>query len=269
MVGFLDRYPGSVHAADIRFRLALHYCEKEQWQDAKREFEAVSYKALTRADRERYDVRMGYIEFLSGNYDKAVEYFDRVPAGGTASDHAIYYKAYIAYSRGNIDAAYSGFSALKSSEIYSALIPFYLVQLEFDRGNYKYVTDNCDQLIANSSGAERTAVMRLAAEAWFRQDNYRQSRQYITTYAKSIEGSMSREDNYLLGYTSYRTADYAGAVEPLKAACNGTDNLAQNASYHLADCYIRLGDKKNAIRAFAMAADEHYNNEISEDALFA
>ena len=268
MVGFLDRYPGSVHAADIRFRLALHYCEKEQWQDAKREFEAVSYKALTRADRERYDVRMGYIEFLSGSYDKAVEYFDRVPAGGTASDHAIYYKAYIAYSRGNIDAAYSGFSALKSSEIYSALIPFYLVQLEFDRGNYKYVADNCDQLIANSSGAERTAVMRLAAEAWFRQDNYRQSRQYITTYAKSIEGSMSREDNYLLGYTSYRTADYAGAVEPLKAACNGTDNLAQNASYHLADCYIRLGDKKNAIRAFAMAADEHYNNEISEDALF-
>ena len=268
MVGFLDRYPGSVHAADIRFRLALHYCEKEQWQDAKREFEEVNYKALTRADRERYDVRMGYIEFLSGNYDKAVEYFDRVPAGGTASDHAIYYKAYIAYSRGNIDAAYSGFSALKSSEIYSALIPFYLVQLEFDRGNYKYVTDNCDQLIANSSGAERTAVMRLAAEAWFRQDNYRQSRQYITTYAKSIEGSMSREDNYLLGYTSYRTADYAGAVEPLKAACNGTDNLAQNASYHLADCYIRLGDKKNAIRAFAMAADEHYNNEISEDALF-
>ena len=268
MVSFLDRYPGSVHAADIRFRLALHYCEMEQWQDAKREFEAVSYKALTRADRERYDVRMGYIEFLSGNYDAAVGYFDRVPAGGTASDHAVYYKAYIAYSRGDIDAAYKGFSALKNSEIYSALIPFYLVQLEFDRGNYRYVTDNCDALIATSSGKERTAVMRLAAEAWFRQENYRQSLQYITIYAKSVEGDMSREDNYLLGYTSYRTADYAGAVEPLKAACNGTDNLAQNASYHLADCYIRLGDKKNAIRAFAMAADEHYNNEISEDALF-
>lgn len=268
MVSFLDRYPGSVHAADIRFRLALHYCEMEQWQDAKREFEAVSYKALTRADRERYDVRMGYIEFLAGNYDAAVGYFDRVPAGSTASDHAVYYKAYIAYSRGDIDAAYKGFSVLKNSEIYSALIPFYLVQLEFDRGNYRYVTDNCDALIATSSGKERTAVMRLAAEAWFRQENYRQSLQYITIYAKSVEGDMSREDNYLLGYTSYRTADYAGAVEPLKAACNGTDNLAQNASYHLADCYIRLGDKKNAIRAFAMAADEHYNNEISEDALF-
>ena len=268
MIGFLNRYPGSVHAADIRFRLALHYCETEQWESAKREFEAVSYKALNRADRERYDVRMGYIEFLAGEYDKALSYFDRVPAGGTASDHAIYYKAYIAYQRGDIDAAYDGFSKLKSSEIYSSLIPFYLVQLEFDRGNYKYVTDNCDALLEKSSGKERTAVLRLAAEAWFRQEGYRRSLQYITAYAKSLEGAMSREDNYLLGYTSYRTADYAGAVEPLKAACNGTDNLAQNASYHLADCYIRLGDKRNAIHAFAMAADERYNNEIAEDALF-
>ena len=47
MIGFLNRYPGSVHAADIRFRLALHYCETEQWESAKREFEAVSYKALS------------------------------------------------------------------------------------------------------------------------------------------------------------------------------------------------------------------------------
>jgi TolA-binding protein len=109
--------------------------------------------------------------------------------------------------------------------------------------------------------------MRLAAEAWFRLEGYNKALQYITAYAKNI-GAMSREDNYLLGYTAYRTADYASAIEPLKAACNGTDNLAQNASYHLADCYIRLGDKRNAIRAFAMAADERYNNEIAEDALF-
>ena len=110
--------------------------------------------------------------------------------------------------------------------------------------------------------------MRLAAEAWFRLDGYNKALQYITAYAKSNGQNLSREDNYLLGYTAYRTADYAGAVEPLKSVCTGTDNLAQNASYHLADCYIRLGDKRNAIRAFAMAADERYNNEISEDALF-
>ena len=115
-----------------------------------------------------------------------------------------------------------------------------------------------------ASDSERNAVMRVAAESWFRLEGYSKALQYITAYAKGRGANMSREDNYLLGYTAYRTADYASAIEPLKAVCNGTDDLAQNASYHLADCYIRLGDKRNAIHAFAMAADERYRNEIEQ-----
>ena len=165
MLDFITRYPGSVHAADVRFLLALHYCETEEWAKAKAEFEKVHYKSLTRADRERYDVRMGYIEFIEGNYEQSVSYFDRITNRGTAYEHALYYKSYISYMGGDINKAYDGFSALKSSEIYSDLIPYYLVQLEFDRGNYKYVVDNCDKLLESSSGGERSAVMRLAAEA--------------------------------------------------------------------------------------------------------
>ncbi|MBQ3209766.1 MAG: tetratricopeptide repeat protein [Alistipes sp.] len=268
MKSFLTHYPGSVHATDVRFLLAMHYCETEQWAAAKAEFESVPYKSLTTADRERYDVRMGYICFLEGDYSNALTHFNRVPAGGVSYEHALYYISYINYSRGDIEKAYKGFVSLKNSEIYSGLIPFYLLQLEFDRENYKYVVDNCDALLAKSADTERNSVLRLAAEAWFRLDGYGKALQYITAYAKSVEDKMSREDNYLLGYTTYRTADYAGAVAPLKAVCTGTDNLAQNASYHLADCYVRLGDKKNAIHAFALAADERFNNDISEDALF-
>lgn len=268
MKSFLTRYPGSVHSADVRFMLALHYCETEQWAAAKAEFEKVPYKSLTAADRERYDVRMGYIAFLNGEYGDALAHFNRVEKGGTAYDHALYYTSYIHYSQGDIDRAYNGFVELQKSEIYSGLIPFYLLQLEFDRGNYKYVVDNCDALLSKAANTERSSILRLAAEAWFRLEGYSKSLAYITAFAKDSEGKMSREDNYLLGYTTYRTADYASAVAPLKAVCTGKDNLAQNASYHLADCYVRLGDKKNAIHAFALAADDRFNNNISEDALF-
>lgn len=268
MKAFLASYPGSVHAADIHFLLALHYCQTEQFDLAKEQFSKVSYNALTRYDRQRYDIRMGYIEFNAGNMDKALDYFNRISPLCEVADHATYYKSYIYYSGGELDKAYEGFMSLEKSEAYSKLIPFYLLQLEFERENYRYVTTHCDPLLKSAQGKERTAVMRLAAESWFRLEGYNKALQYITAYAQSSDGKMSREDNYLLGYTAYRTADYASAVEPLKAACDGTDNLAQNASYHLADCYIRLGDKRNAIRAFAMAADERYNNEIAEDALF-
>ena len=268
MKAFLASYPGSVYASDIRFLLALHYCETEEFASAKQLFETLTYKSLTVADRQRYDIRMGYIEFTEGNLNKAMEYFERIPSQCAVADHATYYKSYIYYQNGDFERAYNGFKSLQSSTEYSKLIPYYLLQIEFERGNYRYVTANCDALLQRATGAERSAIMRLAAEAWFRLDGYSKALQYITAYAKSEGQKLSREDNYLLGYTAYRTADYASAVEPLKAVCTGTDNLAQNASYHLADCYIRLGDKRNAIRAFAMAADEMYNNDISEDALF-
>ena len=268
MKAFLESYPGSVYASDIRFLLALHYCETEDFAAAKKLFTGVSYKSLTPYDRQRYDIRMGYIEFTEGNMAQAMEYFESIPSQSDVADHATYYKSYIHYQNGQLDKAYNGFKSLQNSAEYSKLIPYYLLQIEFERGNYSYVTANCDALLQTSTGGERTAIMRLAAEAWFRLEGYNKALQYITAYAKTAGKTLSREDNYLLGYTAYRTADYAGAVEPLKSVCTGTDNLAQNASYHLADCYIRLGDKRNAIRAFAMAADERYNNEITEDALF-
>ena len=268
MVDFLNRYPGSVYAANIRFLLAMYYCENEDFAKAKQHFSKVGYTALTREDKERYDVRMGYIEFMGGDFDKSIAYFSRISPQSDVADHAIYYKSYIYYTKGDFDRAYKGFASLATSDAYSKLVPFYLLQLEFERGNYKYVVSNCDQLLNVASDSERNAVMRVAAESWFRLEGYSKALQYITAYAKGRGANMSREDNYLLGYTAYRTADYASAIEPLKAVCNGTDDLAQNASYHLADCYIRLGDKRNAIHAFAMAADERYRNEIAEDALF-
>lgn len=264
---FLMRYPGSVHATDIRFLLALHYCEQEEFEKAKAQFAGVHYNALTREDREKYDVRMGYIEFLDGNLDSAYEYFERVPSYSQYVDHATYYKAYIHYTDGEYDKAYKGFISLSDSEAYSKVVPFYLLQLEFDRGNYKYVRDNCDELLGKAAEAEKGAILRMAAESWYRCEDYQKTLQYITAY-KNGGGKMGREENYMLGYATYRMTDYAGAIQILKSVCNGTDDIAQNASYHLADCYIRLGDKRNSINAFAMAADERYNNDIAEDALF-
>ena len=46
------------------------------------------------------------------------------------------------------------------------------------------------------------------------------------------------------------------------------DKLSQNASYHLADCYLRMGRKQQAMQSFAMASSEGYDDAISEDALF-
>lgn len=267
MLAFLRRYPESVHVNDVRFMLAMYYCEREEYSKARAYLDNVSYKALTEDNKERYNMRMGYIEFTSGNHDKAYKLFSTLSPTGNYADHAIYYKSYIHYARGEYKEAYIGFESLSKSDNYSKVIPYYLFQIEFARGNYQYVVKSGDELLKQSVEVERTELMRVIAEAWYRLQGYNKSLLYMSMYQRS-GGKMGREENYILGYSAYRSTDYATAIEALRKVAEGSDELAQNASYHLADCYIRRDDKRQAIHAFAMAADAKYNNEISEDALF-
>ena len=267
LLAFLRRYPESVHVNDVRFLLAMYHCEREEYTKARKYLDRVSYTTLSAGDKEKYNMRMGYIEFVSGDYDKAYKLFSTLSPSGSYADHAVYYKSYIHYARGEYKEAYKGFDSLRKSDNYAKVIPYYLFQIEFASGNYQYVVKSGDELLKQSVEVERTELMRVIAEAWYRLQGYNKSFVYMSMYQRS-GGKMGREENYILGYSAYRSTDYAVAIEALLKVAEGSDELAQNASYHLADCYIRRNNKRQAIHAFAMAADEKYNNEISEDALF-
>jgi len=267
MNAFLRRYPESVHTNDVRFLLGLYYCEHEEFSKARKCFEKVSYKALTLENRERFNMRMGYIEFMAGNYDKAYELFSMLSSTGRYAEHATYYKSYIRYAQGNYQQAYGGFNSLIKSDNYAKIIPYYLFQIEFASGNYRYVTKHGDELLKKAVATERTELMRIMAESWYHLQGYSKARHYMLGY-RAAGGEMGREENYLLGYSAYRSTDYTTAIETLRKVAEGNDELAQNASYHLADCYVNRGDKRQAIHAFAMAADTKFDKEIAEDALF-
>ena len=274
LIAFMRRYPESVHVNEVRFMLAMHYCEKEEYDKARDYFKKVSYVTLDDRDRERYNMRMGYIEFISGNHKEAYRLFSKLSPTGEYADHAVYYKSYIHYHNGDYNKAYDGFKSLEKSDNYAKIVPYYLFQIRFSSGDYRYVVENGDKLLRQAVAKERTSLMRVVAEAWYRLQDFNNAFTYMSMYKKS-GGNMGREENYILGYSAYRSTNYSVAIDALrKVAAEGEnkgmkgDNLSQNASYHLADCYIRINDKQQAIHAFAMAADEKFNNEISEDALF-
>ena len=274
LIAFMRRYPESVHVNEVRFMLAMYYCEQEQFNEAAKYLNEVSYVALNDADREKYNMRKGYIEFISENYKSAYETFSKLSPTGDYAEHATFYKSYIHYHNGEYDKAYKGFDSLKNSANYSKLIPYFLFQIKFASGDYRYVVENGDKLLNQSVEQERINLMRVIAESWYRLQDYNNACHYMSSYKKA-GGEMGRNENYILGYSAYRSTNYSLAIDALrKVAAEGQskddkgDNLAQNAAYHLADCYIRVNDKKQAINAFAMAADPKFDNEISEDALF-
>lgn len=105
------------------------------------------------------------------------------------------------------------------------------------------------------------------AEAWFRLGEYSKPLDYLDAFVQA-GGEMGRDENYLYGFSLYRTARYDDAAEYLRKACGADDALTQNASYHLADCYLRGGDKQQAMQSFAMASNAEFDSAIAEDALF-
>lgn len=264
---FSERYPGSTYANDVHFALGSYYCAAGDMPRAREQFGKTLYDALSPSQRERYDVRMGYVEFLDGDYPAAYGHFDRIGPKSEYADHALYYKSYIDYAEGRYDRARQGFAALARSEAYGEVIPYYLLQIEFRQGNYRYVTEHGDALAAKASPERRAELERVIAESWFRQEDYERTVAHLRAYAEA-GGQADRETNYLLGFSLYRTARYDEAAQLLRRVCGPEDELTQNASYHLADCCLRAGDKAGAMQAFAMASDERFDADLAEDALF-
>ncbi|UKI39568.1 MAG: tetratricopeptide repeat protein [Alistipes putredinis] len=52
---------------------------------------------------------------------------------------------------------------------------------------------------------------------------------------------MGRSENYIAGFSLYKEGDYRNAAPYLAKVCSADDALSQNASYHLADCYLKNG----------------------------
>lgn len=264
---FLELYNGSSYTNEIQFSLGAYYCILDDTQRAEEELSKVRYESLAPKYKDKYDLRMGYMAFMKGDYDAAERYFGRIAPSSDYADHAVYYKSYMAYSRGDFDTARNGFNSLLKSPLYRDLMPFYLMQIDFKSGDYQAVADKGEELMSHTMPEQAVQIRRMMAESWFQLGDYGKAVKYMNDYKES-GGEMNRVENYILGYSLYRQTFYSEAEDYLRAACGADDMLTQNASYNLADCYLRAGDKENAMRSFAMAASSAYDPNIAEDALF-
>ncbi len=265
MLDFMKRYPSSQLSNRMCFMLACYHCDNnEDFGRAEELFHEVDYEALNAREKERYDIRLGYIRFTQGDYLTASHRFMYIPENSEYYEHALYYNSYIDYQSGRYERAKAGFERLKNSDSYRTLIPYYLLQIEYREGNYDYVVAEGERLLPTSTRSVHDDLVRIIAESYFVKGDYPSALKYISMYPQQ---RFERQENYIMGYSLYRIARYADAVEPLRNVCGAEDALTQNASYHLADCYLRIGDKSNAAKAFSMASSSGYDANIEESAL--
>ncbi len=263
----LETYPSSPYTNEVRFRAGIYEYDTGWYADALVLLSAVNPRQLSRSDVNEYTFKTGHSYFETGDYENAQRELGKVTSDTVYGPHAEYYLAYMDYDRGDYAKAKQGFYNLSAHPSYEKLIPYYLLQIEFIEGNYNYVIEHGEGLIPHTAMPRKAELAKMIAQSWFYLDGFKKALAYMNMY-QELGGGMGREENYLVGYSYYRETLYRDAAEYLAKAAGADDRLSQNASYHLADAYLRLGDKQHAMQSFSIASAPGYDDKIAEDALF-
>jgi len=265
---FMQEHPEDLHVGTVKLELFKHTFAQKKWKESILWSDKVDRFALSPLELEEYRFKRGYAFFQDDQRDKALTEFSEVQNGtGAYSVPATYYASHVNYERGNYETALTGFQKLKSDENFGKLVPIYIAEILFLQGKYDELNAYVEPLLNEEGGVKRaTEINRLAGEANYRTGKYAEALPYLEKSAQRV--GVAREDRYILGYTYYKTGDCKKALAEFNLVANGEDSLAQLATYHMADCYLKLNQKNYARTAFKRAYEIGKDPKVTEDALF-
>ncbi|HRO98029.1 MAG TPA: tetratricopeptide repeat protein [Flavobacteriales bacterium] len=268
LLTFIAEHPEDLHIGAVRFELFKHAFAEKKWSDAIAWSDQVDRFSLSPSDLEEYRFKRGYAYFQEGEKDKALGEFAEVQNGeGQYAVPSRYYASHIHYERGQYEVALAGFRSLEKDENFGKLVPHYIAEILFLQGKYDELNSYVKPLLEDPGNTKRiNEINRLAGEANYRRGNYAEALPYLQKSAQRT--GVERGDRYILGYTYYRTGDCTKALAEFNLVANGDDSLAQMATYHMADCYLKLNEKNYARNAFKRASEIGKDPKVTEDALF-
>lgn len=266
---FIETHPESPYIKRAWYNLGDYQFERGQYPSVIRSYSNIDESDLSKEEQTKVQYQTGYSNLMTENLDEAAaEFYAIKESNSIYSKPASYYWAHLMYLQENYESALNGFSKLNNDPTYSRVIPLYVSHIYYKQERFDEVVEYTTSVIDDVEEEHRTELSKIIGDSYFHLREYEQAIPYLETFHNS-PGLKTREDSYLLGYSYYTAEKYEEAAPLLKKASTGKDEMAQNAYYHLADSYIKLGDKEKARMAFEAAADFDFNDKIKEDALFS
>ena len=265
---FMNQFPESSFRNKARFELAVWQFDKKKYSPVLKTLEGFDKSKLSNDELAQFFYLRGYSNFELQKMDSAEADFKEIK-GGTSlyAAPAQYYYGHIHYLKGDYETALEEFNKLKTNPVFEKVIPFYISQIYYKQGKYKEVVDYTSPMINKVASDQQAELSRLLGDSYFHLGQFKEAIQYLEYYL-SDKNNRGRSENYMLGYCYYLNNEEAKAIKYLEIASKGKDELAQNAYYHLADCYVVTKDKNKARQAFEAASEFDFDAKIKEDALF-
>ncbi|MFD0860680.1 tetratricopeptide repeat protein [Sungkyunkwania multivorans] len=265
MEDFVEKYPTSTQRNNAFMDVADYYFANGKYSYALKWYTRAGDSNLSYKDRERYNFNMGYVLFVSKKYNQAETYFNKVNDSPEYGAQAKYYIGYIAYEDDNYDKANEQFDQVAGEERYKEKLAYFQADMNFKSGNFEKAIELALDYLPKANRKEISEINKIIGESYFNLEKYSEAIPYLKEY-KGKRGRWNNTDFYQLGYAYYKQQDYENAIQQFNKIVGGDNTVAQNAYYHLAECYLNLDKKQEALNAFRNASQMAFEPRITEDA---
>lgn len=264
LLKLLNDYPESVKSRLAYFQLGRHYYQLKKYNNASDWFERVNAKDLSNEEETDFYFMMGYSLFTAKKLEDAKKSFGMIKdIQGKYYYPANYYYGYILFQQQDYREAQLAFEKIKDSEIYKSVLPFYLAQIYYFRKDFSALYSYAEPFAQNKTFPYHNEMNQLLGQARFENKEFDKAVGYLEYFVKNAR-SVRKEDMYQLAYACYQQKQYVKAVDYFKELNVVDDSLGQNATYALADCYLKLDRKEEARAAFQQAAKWKYDDGIRQ-----
>jgi TolA-binding protein len=267
MQDFVKKYPTSTLRNSAFQDVADYYFENGKYSYALKWFEKINDNQLSAKERARFRFNKAYVYFVTKKYDKAKPLFEQLTSDKEFGSQAKYYIGYMAYQKDDMEEASNYFDQLTNNENYQANLPYYQADMSFKSGKFEQAIQQAKKLINQSDAKQKSELSKIIGESYFNLEKYTEATPFLKAY-KGKRGKWNNTDFYQLGYAYYKQGDFANAVANFNKIINADNAVAQNAYYHLAESYLKLEKKQEALNAFKNASQMDYTPKIQEDAYY-
>lgn len=265
MEEFVHDYPTSLKRNSAYLDVADYYFENGKYSQAQKWYDQVDSSSLSAKAQEKYNFNKGYVHFQAKRFDEAKKYFNRVTTSQQYGAQAKYYLGYIAYEGDDYQEATERFDEVRGDDRYLKDLSYYQADMNFKMGEFERAIAMGKSQFDNSTPQEKNQLSKIIGESYFNLELYADAIPYLKEY-KGTNGKWNNTDYYQLGYAYYKQKDYEKAIGEFNKIVDGKNAVSQNAYYHLAESYLKLGKKQQALNAFKNASEMEFNAQIQEDA---
>ena len=266
---FIKENPTALVADQAKLLYGNYLFKTRKYRDALKTYSSITSSNLSKEEQDESDFKQAYCYYQTQNVAQATPIFERLAKSEHAyTNDARYYYAHILYINGQEDEALEYFNMLKEGSSYSDIANIYILQINFNKNNYANVIENGDDVLQKAHKNRKSDIALMIAESWQQEGNYSKSLEYYNIAMQNSRRKLPREIEFNIGFCKMKNEDYQGAIEHFTKATDKNDELAQYASYYMAQCYSKTDQDKFARNTYLKAYKMNFNDTLKENALY-